>query len=87
MKKTLNLADFKALESLVEQVVDKKLDIKLEPIHESINGLYSLVDGYLKKTEDWHQEFIVLRAQHNQMKHVLVNKNIASEQELSITAS
>lgn len=83
MKTTLNLADFKALENIIEQVVDKKLI----PIQNSISDLYSMIDGYFKRSEDWYQEFIVLRAQHNHVKHVLVRKNVATEQELSITGS
>lgn len=46
--------------------------------------LLTSVDGYFKQTLGWHQEYEVLRAQHNRLKAVLVEKGIATEEELSV---
>ena len=53
-------------------------------IRRDIATLQSSVDTYLKKTETWHDEFIVLKARHDRLSGVLVEKRIVDEDELAL---
>ena len=64
---------------------DEKFEEKMKPFLKQISGLQSSVDAYLKRTETWHQEFQVVAALYKRLRDVLVEKGIATEEELSLT--
>ncbi|MBI2984213.1 MAG: hypothetical protein HYY50_01135 [Candidatus Kerfeldbacteria bacterium] len=51
---------------------------------ESVFDLHSAVDRYLKRTEDWHQEFAVLKARHDRLAEVLMSKRVVSDEDLKL---
>lgn len=90
-KKTLTTQDLLDIQSTLRIVVKDELRKEIEkeiwPLKQDFSKLQSTVDKYFYQTEAWHQEQIVLAAQQNQIKKVLINKKVATEQELSLTAS
>lgn len=47
-----------------------------EEVGQNFSSLHSSVDRYFKKTEDWHQEQVILKARHDKVSDSLVKKNI-----------
>jgi hypothetical protein len=68
----------------MEVSLKKDIDLLSSQIHESFSDLQTSVDTYLKRTEDWHQEFAVLNARHKRLTEVLTKKGFVSEDELSL---
>ncbi len=47
-----------------------------------VNSLHVSVDTYLKRTEDWRQEFSILKARHDKLAELLAKKGVIREEEL-----
>ncbi len=65
--------DFVRLENSLNAKFDTKID-----------GLYSLMDHYVKRTEDWRQEHIILKGRHDRVTNTLIQKNVITEQEVQL---
>ena len=46
------------------------------------SNLQSSVDTYLKRTEAWHDEQVILKSRHNRLSDVLVGKGIVTKEEI-----
>ena len=55
----------------------------LDQLTDEVKKLVTTLDGYVKRTETWHQEQIVLRLRIERLERVLVQKNLVSHTELS----
>ena len=60
--------------------VNKRLDTNDKKFDRLIKSL----DKYTKTVENWHDESKILAAQIDKIKKVLIEKSIATEQELSL---
>lgn len=80
MKETLTAKDIEAIRLIVQEENQKGS----ESLRRDFAQLQSSVDGYMKKSQEWRDEFQVLRAQHNRVKEVLVEKGVASEEEFAV---
>lgn len=79
-----DIATLKTDVSLLKlDVRDIRTDVK--DMKDRIDPFITKIDQYLQKTGEQGQELLVLRAQQNRMRDVLVEKKVASEGELSIT--
>ncbi|MBI3957128.1 MAG: hypothetical protein HY340_04045 [Candidatus Kerfeldbacteria bacterium] len=57
---------------------------ELAELRDEVRAMTTTVDGYTKKTETWHDEFGVLKARHNKLHDVLVQKGVVSDDELTL---
>ena len=55
-----------------------------QDVRQDFSELQTSVDRYLKRTEDWHQEHIVLRARYNRLITVLSRKGLVTEKEVAL---
>lgn len=53
-------------------------------MRDDFSQLQTSVDTYLKRTEVWHDEHIVLKARHDKLAKKLVEKQIVTEQDLAL---
>ncbi|MDP2685359.1 MAG: hypothetical protein Q8P20_10100 [bacterium] len=74
--------DLKTLVDFIRSEIQETVRNEIKPIREDIHELQKTVDTYIKQTQDWHQEFIVVKARYDKMKEVIVRKGIATEKEL-----
>lgn len=84
MPQRLTEHDIAAIQQVVSASVQEAVQRASDSLREDFADLQSSVDSYLKRTLDWHQEYEVLRAQHNRLRAVLIEKGIATEEELSV---
>lgn len=75
----LTTEDFKAFESVMSDLLDKKLEVIRTDIHEH----QKIVDDYVKTTKNWYEEFILLKARYDRMSEILIRKGIAKQEELN----
>ncbi len=47
----------------------------------NFSNLQSSVDRYLKRTETWHEEHIILKARHDRLSNALIDKKIVTKEE------
>ncbi len=80
MKETLTAKDIEAIRLIVQEENQKGS----ESLRRDFAQLQSSVDGYMKKSQDWREEFHVLRAQHKRVKEILIEKGVASEEEFAV---
>jgi len=73
------------------QKIENILDPRFVAIKTDLGRIEGKADKFLKSADDFiskakktDDEVLVLRAQQKQIKHVLIVKNIASEQDLSV---
>lgn len=67
---------------VIEDVKDMKSDVA--ETKTLVSSLHTSVDAYLKQTEDWHQEFSVLKARHDKLAILLTKKGFIREEELAV---
>lgn len=60
------------------------LKVDLKQLGRQIDEHTRTVDHYLKKTQDWKQEQDILRGRLNRITEILVEKGVATEEELSL---
>jgi hypothetical protein len=87
IEKTLE-PTFQGIEFRV-QGIESKLqahDRQFDSMHEKLDGLIRTTDEFLHIVRRHDDEFVVIRAQHEKMRNVLIKKGIASEDELSVTS-
>jgi len=69
----------------MEQRLIQHLDGRLSQLEEKLGGkiseLTSSIDRYLKRTEEWHDEFNVLKARYEKLVHALDRKGVILEEE------
>lgn len=84
MQQQLTTKDLEAIQHAVRVIVHDEVQKSNDTLRADFAQLQSSVDGYFKQTQDWRQEFEVLRAQHNRLKEVLLEKGLATEEELAV---
>ena len=74
-----------------EQVFATRQDINtlatkndFEALQASFSDLQTSVDRYLKFTEAWHQELVILKHRQDRLTQALVNKGVITEQEIAL---
>lgn len=92
LKKTLD----EALQGFFETLWPKMLSTfalrtDLEEVKERLTRLevkfdagFANLDTYLKRTESWHDEQVILRVSHQRLKDALVRKGVVSDSELAV---
>lgn len=65
-----------------EDLREVKEDVR--QVQHSMDSLHTSVDTYLKRTEDWHQEFSVLKARYDKLADTLTKKGFVKEEELAL---
>lgn len=80
------LLDIKRLDRRIDELHVQLVDLRVQlvDLQKQVEALTNSVDRYLKRSEDWHQEFVILKAQHDRLHKQLVVKGIVSESELDI---
>jgi uncharacterized protein YoxC len=58
-----------------------RLEIKVDGLGNSFSNLQTSVDQYLKRTEIWHDEQVIVRARHDRLSDALVQKGIVTKEE------
>lgn len=58
----------------VDGVLDKRLGKTEEKLEKKIDGVKNSIDSYVKKQEEFKQEFIIMKEEMNQIKQVLKEK-------------
>lgn len=84
MQQQLTQKDIAAIQQVVRVAVQEEVQKANDAVRSDFAQLQSSVDSYLKQTQDWRQEFVVLRAQHNRLRKVLIEKGLATEEELVV---
>lgn len=69
----------------IEAGLGQLTKVEIPSLHTKIDKLTKSVDGFLGIVRRHDQEWLVVRTQHEKMRNVLINKGIATEDELSIT--
>ncbi len=70
-----------ALGNLATRHDTKRLDDRIDKLQASVADLHSSIDRYLKRTETWHDEFMVLQARYDRLVHLLDQKGLVREEE------
>lgn len=87
MSKQLTMKELKAsIDGLTTEVHELRSDfgsLRNGFVHLSsrFSGLQSSVDQYLKRTESWHDEQVILKARHDRLSDSLVKKGIVTKEE------
>jgi hypothetical protein len=88
MSQNLTQTDLQRISTVVEKIVDDRVapvEKKIDGLVENVGSLTTSVDGFSRTVRRHEDEWLVLRAQHEKMRNVLVKKGVASEDELSIS--
>lgn len=74
------------LEEVKERLVrlEAKFDAGFAELNAKFDGGFTNLDAYLKRTESWHDEQVILRASHRRLKDALVRKGVVSDSELVV---
>lgn len=75
---------FNGLETLLHEVVQEEITPMVEELKQDIHHHQKIVDSYIKKTDGWHDEQIILTARVDRVRDVMVKKNLASPKELAV---
>lgn len=78
--------DIQRLDIRIDEVSDGLQEVRRElvELREQVHSLTTTVDGYVKRTNDWYQEFVVLKARHNVLHGKLVEKGIVTDDDLTL---
>lgn len=78
--------DIQRLDIRIDEVSDGLQEVRRElvELREQVHSLTTAVDRYVKRTNDWYQEFVVLKARHNLLHGKLVEKGIVTDDELTL---
>lgn len=82
--------DIRRLDSRIHELDEKfvaefrSVRQDLTELREQIRLLTTTMDGYVKRTDDWYQEFVILKARHDRLHQVLVEKGVVSDDELTL---
>ena len=58
----------------IDSILEKRFTEMKEDLSVDISNTQTMIDGYVKKQEDFKQEFVVLKEETNQIKKVLKDK-------------
>lgn len=87
MSKQLTMKELKAsIDGLTIEVHELRFDfgsLRNSFVHlgSRFSSLQSSVDQYLKRTESWHDEQVILKARHDRLSDSLVKKGIVTKEE------
>ncbi|MBI4426827.1 MAG: hypothetical protein HY567_04590 [Candidatus Kerfeldbacteria bacterium] len=83
-------SDFRRFEGKFDGLEEKfdGLENKFDSLEDKFDGqnnrfsnLQSSIDEYLKRTESWHDEQVILKARHDRLSDSLVKRGIISKEE------
>ena len=79
--------EFSKIATIVDDSVRhavEPLEVRLGAVEKQLDVLTSNVDQFLRIVQRHEQEWLIIRAQHQKMRELLVKKGIATEEELAI---
>jgi len=76
--------DNENLARIFKTELDERFEKEVKPLHKKFDQLINTLDQYIKRTEEWREESMVVGAQVKRMRKVLIEKGIATEKELSL---
>lgn len=76
-------SDFRRLEDKFDDLEYRfdGFEDKFDSQNNRFSNLQSSIDQYLKRTESWHDEQVILRARHDRLSDSLVKKGIVTREE------
>ena len=83
----ISSGEFLKIEEIVSRTVSNAVDPVKKDVGELKSQMSSLVDDvdhFLRIVRNHDQEWLIVRAQHQKIRDVLVKKGIATEEELSV---
>lgn len=81
----LTNSDLKSIADLFEPRFEE-IRSEFHAVHRRIDNLTQSMDEFVHMARRHDQEWLIVRAQHEKMRNVLIKKGIASEDELSVTS-
>ena len=81
---SLSSQQFNALDKLLDDKLGSKFEDLSKPLIKSNHDMIEKIDQYIGKTVGWKQDQDIIAKRLDKMKAVLIEKGVATEQELNL---